>query len=109
MSEVFLYVYVTSVGFVCAGIIASFTKLVTGRPLGFVIHPHLPTFFAVPAVFARVFGGPFILARNSIRGALIENRPAHFLVLSISLATVWSFFAGAVVLETVFHLGKLGF
>ncbi len=105
MSELFLYVYVTSVGFVCAGIIGSFTKLTTGRPLRFGIQPQVSTLVAVPAVLARVFGGPFILTRNSIRGAIIENRPAHWLVLSISIATVWSFCAGAVVLDTIFKIG----
>ena len=105
MSELFLYVYVTCVGFACAGIIGSFAKLVTGRPLSFVIRPHMPAIFTVPAVMARVFGGPFILARNSIRGAVIENRPAHWLVLSFSIATLWSFFAGAVVLDMIYKLG----
>ncbi len=107
MSDLFLYAYVTTVGFVCAGVIASFTKMLTGRQLSFMIQPHMPALYAVPAVMARVFGGPFILARNSVRGAIIEKRPAHWIILSISLATFWSFFAGAVVLETMLNIAFL--
>ncbi len=104
VSEFVLYLYVTTVGFVCAGVLASLNKLITGQPLSFVIQKDISPILAIPAVLLRVFGGPFILTRNSIRGALIENRSAHWLFLSIMIATFWSFFSGAVVIETFFTL-----
>jgi len=98
MYEYALYAYVTAIGFVVAGLVTSFTKLVTGRPLTFAFKP--PSIFsALTGVMARVFAGPAILMRNTIKGALIEGREAHWLALATLIATFWSFFSGAIVLE----------
>lgn len=98
MYEYALYAYVTAIGFVVGGLLTSFTKLVTGRPLTFAFEPGTIV-TALTGVVARVFAGPVIIMRNTIRGALIEEREAHWLALATLIATFWSFFSGAVVLE----------
>ncbi len=104
MYDFFLYLYVTIIGFVTAGLCASFSQLVTGQPLSFSIKPSPGLIWGIVGVTARVFAGPIILTRNSIRGVLIENRALYWLVLSLSIATLWSFFSGVVVLETLLDL-----
>lgn len=98
MYEYALYAYVTAIGFVVGGLLNSFTALVTGRPLTFAFEPGT-AFSAFTGVIARVFAGPVIIMRNTIRGAIVEGREAHWLALATLIATFWSFFSGAVVLE----------
>lgn len=102
MQDLFLYFYIAVFGFVAAGICASFSRLVTGQALGFAVDPLAGLMTAILGVLVRVFAGPFILMRNSIRGALIDRRPAYWLALSTMIATLWSFFSGVVLLQTLF-------
>ena len=105
MSQTLLYLYVVAVGFAAAGICTSLVQLLTGQPLKFAFKPE--TFVvAIVGVFVRVMGGPAILMRNAIRGARIEGREAHWLALSTLIATFWSFFSGAVILETAVLIGS---
>ena len=103
MHEYALYLYVTAIGFVVGGILSSFIQLITGRPLTFSFSPET-VIAAVTGVMARVFAGPVIIMRNTIRGALIERRQAHWLALATLIATFWSFFSGAFVLELLITL-----
>lgn len=106
MTEFWLHIYITFVGFVTAGIIASFSRMVTGRPLSFAMRPPVPMLWAIPAVMIRIFAAPFILVRNSVRGALIERRPVPWLIMSFLIATFWSFVSGIVVIETLLSISS---
>lgn len=98
--EVFALVYVTCVGFVCAGILASFYQLVAHRPVGFRVSAQ-----SWPGVFTSVimctFAGPFILMRNAMRGRRLENRPIGWLFGSSAIASIWSACSGIFLLNAV--------
>lgn len=103
MVQVLLYSYVMAVGFVAAGLCASFVQLMTGRPLAFEVAPQ-PGVLVPAAVVTRVFAGPVIIMRNAIKGLLVESRPPVWLALSTVTAALWSFFSGVVVLECALRL-----
>lgn len=104
MYEVLIYCYVISVGFALAGFLASCSKLMTGQAISFMPKKEMLGFWVVPAILLRLFAGPYILVRNSIRGAILEKRAAHWLAFSFMLATFWSFISGAVMIEAVIRI-----
>ena len=98
--EVFEFVYVTCVGFVCAGILANIYQLVAQRPVGFRVQDgSLP--LAVTSVMMCTFAGPFILMRNAMRGRRMEGRPIGWLFGSSAIASVWSACSGVLLLHLV--------
>lgn len=106
MEELYLYIYVTTIGFSVAGLIASLSRVYTGDPLRFELQLKHSGAFILIALFIRIIAGPFLLIRNSIKAARIEGRAAHWLALSAGLATIWSFASGALILETVYHIAS---
>ena len=56
------------------------------------------TFAAVPFL---VFAAPFIIMRNTLRGARIERRRFEFVMLATILAGFWSLMSGTVALMAV--------
>ena len=72
--------YVTAVGFVTAGVLASFAQLVSGEPLRFGIEARSLT-ISVIAVFLCALAGPEILMRNSWRAAKARSRSPVWLGL----------------------------
>jgi hypothetical protein len=98
--ELFALVYVTSVGFVCAGILASLYQITAQRPAGFRV-----TINSWPGVFFSVvictFAGPFIIMRNALRGRRLENRPIGWLFGSSAIASVWSACSGVLLLNVL--------
>ncbi len=94
------YAYTIAVGFVAAGLIASFYQLLTSRPVAFeILFNRGPA--AVVSVFALVLAGPAVIMRNAIRGRLIENRSGHWLALSTVISAAWSFLQGVFILSFV--------
>lgn len=108
LSDFYLHIYVTAIGFVTAGLLASSSQLVTGHPLGFTIGERASVLASILSVVTRVIAGPVILLRNALRGRLIEGRALYWLAMSMVVATVWSFFSGVVVLETFVTLSPAG-
>jgi len=82
-----------AMGFACAGVAASFYKLVTSRPISFELADaaryHLLLGFVV-----LMFAGPAVIMRNAVRGRMIERRAIQWLILSTVIAVLWSFLAG---------------
>ena len=98
--EVFALVYVTCVGFVCAGILASLYQMVARRPARFRLA--VDTWPGVIVSIGVVtFAGPFILMRNALRGRRIEHRPIGWLFGSGAIAGVWSACSGVFLLNMV--------
>lgn len=90
--------YVISLGFVGAGIVASFYQLMTHRPPSFIVS--LETWGTVFGSIALcAFAGPFIVMRNAIRGRRIENRPIGWLMLGTLITAAWSFCFGLVMID----------
>ncbi len=94
----FALVYVTCVGFVCAGILASLYQIVSHRPAGFRMVMHtLPG--AMISVVLCMFAGPFIIMRNALRGWRIEDRHIAWVFGSSAIAGVWSACSGVLLLN----------
>ena len=101
------YFFSLAMGFAIAGLIATGYQLVTSRPASFRLlqrGPRPATFAAVPLL---VFAAPFIIIRNTIRGAKIEGRSFGFAALAAFLAGFWSLMSGTVVAMAFQAVGKL--
>nr|WP_321456500.1 hypothetical protein [uncultured Cohaesibacter sp.] len=98
--ELLAFVYVTAVGFVCAGILANVYQLMAQRPAGFRVTIH-----SWPGVIVSViictFAGPFIIMRNALRGRRLEHRPIGWLFGSSAIASVWSACSGVLLLNVL--------
>lgn len=103
MREFAVYLYITAVGFVAAGLVASFVQLVSGAPLRFGVEPK-PLAGSIGDVLLRVMAGPAILMRNAWRGHKIEARPKYWFGLSAAIAAMWSLCSGAMLLELILTL-----
>ena len=73
MLWVAIYLYITAVGFVAAGLLASFVQLGSGEPMRFRIEPDT-VLASIGGVLLRVLAGPAILVRNAWRGMVVERR-----------------------------------
>ncbi|SFO80273.1 hypothetical protein SAMN04488056_11338 [Cohaesibacter marisflavi] len=96
--ELIALFYVTAVGFVCAGILASLYQVMARKPAGFRVSINSwPGIFA--SIFICTFAGPFIIMRNAVRGRRIEHRPIGWLFGSSAIASVWSACSGVFLLN----------
>jgi hypothetical protein len=98
-----IYLYVIAVGFVSAGVLASFVQLLSGQPMRFGIEPN-SILASLGGVLLRVWAGPAILMRNAWRGLRLQSRPKIWFGLSAMIAAVWSLFSGAVLLDLLLSL-----
>ncbi|MFZ2019914.1 MAG: hypothetical protein WAU90_14710 [Methyloceanibacter sp.] len=98
-----IYLYVMAVGFVAAGVLASFVQLVSGEPMRFTIEPK-SVLDSLAGVLLRVLAGPAILMRNAWRGQIIQQRPRIWFGVSALIAAVWSLFSGVLLLDLFVNL-----
>ena len=103
MQSLAIYLYVTAVGFVAAGLLASFVQLVSGEPMRFGMEPKT-ILASIGAVLLRVLAGPPILMRNAWRGLQLQARPKIWFSVSAAIAAVWSLFSGALLLDLILKL-----
>ena len=96
--EVFALVYVTCVGFVVAGILASLYQLIADRPVGFRLRLNSGA-GVIAGIVLCCFAGPFIIMRNALRGRRVEQRPIGWLFGSSAIAGLWSACSGVLVLN----------
>jgi uncharacterized protein DUF6949 len=96
-----------AIGFAFAGLLASGYQLVTSQPLSFRLFRHPERMLALAAVAMLTFAAPFIIMRNTIRGSLLERRPAELVALATVLAGFWSLMSGTVVVMVLQALGLL--
>ena len=100
MQTLAVYLYATAVGFVAAGLLSSFTQLVSGEPLRFGLEPK-SVLASVGGVMLRVLAGPAILMRNAWLGRRLEARAPIWLGFSALIAGMWSLFSGAILLDLI--------
>ncbi len=93
-----------AVGFVSAGVLASFVQLVSGQPMRFSIEPELHPALARRRACCACWAGPAILMRNAWRGLRLQSRPKIWFGLSAAIAAVWSLFSGALLLDLILNL-----
>ena len=95
------------IGFALAGALTSGYQALLQRPAGFGLLEEgaaPKTFAAVPFL---VFAAPFIIMRNTLRGARIERRRFEFVMLATILAGFWSLMSGTFFLMTLCAAGLL--
>ena len=96
-----------AIGFALAGMLASGYQVWAQRPAGF----GLLNEGVVPKAFAAVpflmFAAPFIIMRNTLRGARIERRRFEFVMIATIIAGFWSLMSGTFFLMTLRAAGVL--
>jgi hypothetical protein len=95
------------IGFALAGALANGYQVMAERPAGFGLLQE----GAVPKTFAAVpflvFAAPFIIMRNTLRGARIERRRFEFVMMATIIAGFWSLMSGTFFLMTLRAAGVL--
>ena len=95
------------IGFALAGALASGYQMMAERPAGFGLLQQgaaPKTFAAVPFL---VFAAPFIIMRNTLRGARIERRRFEFVMMATIISGFWSLMSGTFFLMTLRAAGLL--
>jgi hypothetical protein len=95
------------IGFALASALASGYQALVQRPAGFGLLQEgvaPKTFAAVPFL---VFAAPFIIMRNTLRGARIERRRFEFVMMATVLSGFWSLMSGTFFLMTLRAAGLL--
>jgi Family of unknown function (DUF6949) len=95
------------IGFALAGALASGYQALSDRPAGFGLLQEGAAPKAFAAVPFLVFAAPFIIMRNTLRGARIERRRIQFVMLATVLAGFWSLMSGTFFLMTLRAAGVL--
>jgi hypothetical protein len=93
-------------GFALAGALASGYQALAQRPAGFGLLQDgvaPKTFAAVPFL---VFAAPFIIMRNTLRGARIERRRFEFVMMATIIAGFWSLMSGTFFVMTLARRGS---
>jgi len=103
MQSLMVYLYVAAVGFVTAGVLASFVQLVSGEPMRFNVKPK-SMLVSIGGVMLRVLAGPAILMRNAWRGLRLQGRPKIWFGVSAAIAAMWSLLSGAFLLDLILKL-----
>src|ERR1700688_1267942 len=83
-------------GFAAAGFCASGYRLFAMHFPSFrqlEVGPVAARFAAIPLL---MFSAPFIIMRNTLRGARIEGRRAEFVMIATAIAGLWSLMSGTV-------------
>jgi hypothetical protein len=95
------------IGFALAGALASGYQALAQRPAGFGLLQEGVAPKAFAAVPFLVFAAPFIIMRNTLRGARIERRRFEFVMMATVLAGFWSLMSGTFFVMTLRAAGVL--
>lgn len=95
------------IGFALAGVLASGYQVLAQRPAGFGLLQEDAVAKSLAAVPLLVFAAPFIIMRNTLRGARIERRRFEFVMLATMIAGFWSLMSGTFFLMTLRAAGVL--
>jgi hypothetical protein len=95
------------IGFALAGAFTSGFQAFAERPAGFGLLQEGMTPHRFAAVPFLVFAAPFIIMRNTLRGAKIERRRFEFVMMATIIAGFWSMMSGTFVLMTLRAAGVL--
>jgi branched-subunit amino acid transport protein len=98
-----IYLYMTAVGFVAAGVLASFVQLVSGEPMRFGPSPQ-SILASIGAVLLLALAGPAVLMRNAWLG--LQARPKVWFGISATIAAVWSLWFGALLVMLMLQLAS---
>jgi hypothetical protein len=105
--DAFNSLFALCIGFALAGALSNGYQAFAERPASFGLLEERAsprTFAAVPFL---VFAAPFIIMRNTLRGARIESRRFEFVMLATVIAGFWSMMSGTFFLMTLCAAGLL--
>jgi hypothetical protein len=86
------------IGLAFAGFISTAFELFTARRASFSLLER-GWVAAVASLPMLVFGAPFIILRNTVRGRRIEGRPFFFVMAATMIACGWSLASGRLLLD----------
>lgn len=95
------------IGFAFAGALASLYQTVAQRPASFKLLETRPAPVALAAVPFLIFAAPFIIMRNTVRGAQLEDRRFQFVMIATVLAGFWSMMSGTLVVMALKAVGVM--
>src|ERR1700759_361583 len=95
------------IGFSLAGALTSGFQAFAQRPAGFGLLQDGVTSHRFAFVPFLVFAAPFIIMRNTLRGARIESRRFEFVMVATIIAGFWSLMSGTFFLMTLRAAGVL--
>jgi hypothetical protein len=95
------------IGFAFAGALASLYQSFAQRPVSFKLLETRPAGIALASVPLLIFAAPFIIMRNTVRGARLEDRRFQFVMFATVLAGFWSMMSGTLVLMALKAVGVM--
>jgi len=95
------------IGFAFAGALVYGYQVFAHRPAGFGLLQQGAAPKAFAAVPFLVFAAPFIIMRNTLRGARIERRRFQFVMMATVISGFWSMMSGTFFLMTLRAAGVL--
>jgi hypothetical protein len=95
------------IGFAVAGLLSSGYQLLTLQPASFRLLHESERRVALAAVPFLLFAAPFIIIRNTIRGARIEGRGFGVAAVAALVAGFWSLMSGTIVVMALEAFGRL--
>jgi hypothetical protein len=95
-----------AMGFAVAGLLSSGYQLLTLQPASFHVLHEGERNKALAAIPFLLFAAPFIIIRNTIRGARVEGRNFGFAMMAALVAGFWSLMSGTVVVMMLQVVGR---
>jgi hypothetical protein len=93
--------FALAIGFAVAGLCASGYRLYGAHFPTFRLLQMGPMPSRLAAVPLLIFSAPFLIMRNSLRGRRVERRRVEFVMLATTIAGMWSFMSGTIVVTAL--------
>jgi uncharacterized membrane protein YhaH (DUF805 family) len=103
LREFLLLLYAIAVGFVAAGITASFYKMLSSEPARFALFGQSVLAWVTTFAFCALTG-PVIVVDMAVKRVRDEKLPLTWLAAGVGIAAMWSCCVGIVTLELVLVL-----
>jgi hypothetical protein len=98
--EFLILLYAIAIGFVAAGITASFYKMVSSEPARFMLFGQSVIAWVTTFAFCALTG-PVIVVDMALRRVRDEKLPLGWLAAGVGVAAMWSCCVGIIMLELV--------
>jgi hypothetical protein len=93
-------------GFAVAGLLSSGYQLLTFQPPSFRVLHEAERNKALAAIPFLLFAAPFIIIRNTVRGARIERGSFGVAMMAALVAGFWSLLSGTIVVMMLEAVGR---
>ena len=96
-----------ALGFAVAGMLSSGYQLLTLQPASFRVLHEGERNKALAAIPFLLFAAPFIIIRNTVRGARVQSAGFGFAMMASLVAGLWSLMSGTVVVMVLQAVGRV--